>query len=57
MAASNPLVSTGAEIAQITASAEASAALTTLELALCDKPGLVDGGEHLLAVALMPSSE
>ena len=32
----------------------AAAALTALELALCNRPGLVDTGEHLLAVADKP---
>ena len=51
MAAANPVVSEGAQIPRITASAQASAALTALEVALCNRPGLVDTGEHLLAVA------
>lgn len=51
MAAANPVVSEGARIPRITASTQASAALIALEAALCDYPGLVDTGEHLLAVA------
>jgi hypothetical protein len=51
MAAVNPVVSEGARIPHITDSAQAAAALTALEVALCNKPGLVDTGEHLLAVA------
>jgi SAM-dependent methyltransferase len=51
MAAVNPVVSEGAQISRIAASESASAALTELEVALCNQPGLVDGGEHLLAVA------
>ncbi len=51
MAAVNPVVSEGAQIPLITASAKAAAALTALEVALCNRPGLVDTGEHLLAVA------
>lgn len=54
MAASNPLVSEGAQIPNITDNPAASAALTALELALCDQPGLVDSGEHLLVVAQKP---
>ena len=54
MAAANPVVSEGAHIPGIESSAQASAALTALELALCTKPGLVDTGEHLLAVACKP---
>ena len=51
MAAANPMVSEGAQIPQITANPQAAEALTALELALCTCPGLVDTGEHLLAVA------
>ena len=51
MAAANPLVSEAAPIPRIAASEKASAELTALELALCGLPGLVDTGEHLLAVA------
>jgi len=54
MAAANPVVSEATPIPRITASPEASAALTALELALCTSPGLVDAGEHLLAVACKP---
>jgi len=54
MAAANPVVSEGAQIPGIESNAQASAALTALELALCTKPGLVDTGEHLLAVACKP---
>ncbi len=51
MAAANPVVSEGAQIPAITSSAQATEALTELELSLCTYPGLVDSGEHLLAVA------
>ena len=51
MAAANPFVSEPAQIPRIAASPQAIDALTELELALCTKPGLVDSGEHLLAVA------
>lgn len=54
MAAANPIVSEGTQIPRITASAQAEAALTELEVALCNRPGLVDTGEHLLAVADKP---
>jgi SAM-dependent methyltransferase len=49
--AANPLVSTCTQIPRITASAQASAELTRLELALCDRPELLDAGEHVLAAA------
>ena len=54
MAAANPVVSEGAQIPGIESSAQAAAALTALELVLCTQPGLVDTGEHLLAVACKP---
>jgi SAM-dependent methyltransferase len=54
MAAANPVVSERVQLTHITASAQASAALTELEVAICNKPGLVDTGEHLLAVANKP---
>jgi 2-polyprenyl-3-methyl-5-hydroxy-6-metoxy-1,4-benzoquinol methylase len=54
MAAANPVVSERAQIPGIVANAQAAAALTALELALCNRPGLVDTGEHLLAVARKP---
>lgn len=54
MAAANPVVSEGAQIPRITANVQAAKALTALELALCSWPGLVDTGEHLLAVTKKP---
>jgi SAM-dependent methyltransferase len=54
MAAANPVVSEGAKIPGIESSLQAGATLTELELALCSQPGLVDSGEHLLAVACKP---
>ena len=51
MAASNPVVSEGAQIPKVASDQAAAEALTALELALCTYPGLVDAGEHLLAVA------
>ena len=54
LAAANPVVSEGDQIPGIASSPQASAALTELELALCSQPGLVDSGEHLLAVACKP---
>jgi len=56
LAAANPVVSEGAQIPRITASSQATAALTALEVALCNWPGLVDAGEHLLAVAYKPDA-
>jgi 2-polyprenyl-3-methyl-5-hydroxy-6-metoxy-1,4-benzoquinol methylase len=54
MAAVNPVVSEGAQIPRISDNPQAAAALTTLEVAICSSPGLVDSGEHLLAVADKP---
>jgi len=51
MAAASPLVSYAEQIPRIAADPQASAELTALEVALCNRPGLIDGGEHLLAVA------
>jgi hypothetical protein len=53
-ATANPIVSEGAQISLITTSAQATAGLTALEVALCNRPGLVNTGEHLLAVADKP---
>ena len=55
LAAANPVVSEGAQIPRIVASTQATAASTALEVALCNCPGLVDAGEHLLAVAVKPA--
>jgi ubiquinone/menaquinone biosynthesis C-methylase UbiE len=57
MAAADPLVSEVAQIPRITASPQATASLTELELALCTQPGLIDSGEHLIAVARKPQIE
>ncbi len=51
MAAADPVLSEGAQVPQIEGSELACATLSELELALCTKPGLIDTGEHLLAVA------
>ena len=54
MAAANPLVPEGAKVPKIEGSEQSEAALAALEVALCNYPGLVDTGEHLLAVADKP---
>jgi len=51
MAAANPLVPEATQIPRIEESAQAAAALTSLEAAICNQPGLIDTGEHLIAVA------
>jgi 2-polyprenyl-3-methyl-5-hydroxy-6-metoxy-1,4-benzoquinol methylase len=52
MAAAAPVVSQATPIPRISGSEQASAALAELEMVLCNKPGLIDSGEHLLAVAV-----
>lgn len=47
----NPLTALGESLEAIGAFPEAEAQLTALELALCERPGLRDAGEHLIAVA------
>jgi SAM-dependent methyltransferase len=54
MAAANPLVAQGTQIPCIEGNQKAGKALTALEVALSNSPGLVDSGEHLLAVATKP---
>lgn len=51
MASSNPILQAGNKIPRITDSEQASSTLTDLEVALYTCPGLVDTGEHLIAVA------
>ena len=51
MASSNPILQAGNKIPRITDSEQASSTLTDLEVALYTCPGLVDIGEHLIAVA------
>ncbi len=50
IASANPLVPEAASIPKIHGDERASVALADLEAALCDWPGLLDAGEHLLAV-------
>ena len=50
-AVANPITALGQELEQISGSAEASARLIELELALSERRGLRDGGEHLIALA------
>ena len=51
MASSNPILQAGNKIPRITDSEQASSTLTDLEVALYTCPGLVDTGEHQIAVA------
>jgi hypothetical protein len=51
MAAANPISRAGLPLARVSADTRSAAQLTTLELAMCEQPGVVDSGEHLVAVA------
>lgn len=50
-AVSNPITIAYQDTEKISESAEAERRLVELELALCERPGLVDVGEHLIAFA------
>ena len=50
LATSNPLIPEFASLPRIEESQEASNALRDAEIALCTQPGLLDAGEHLIAV-------
>jgi SAM-dependent methyltransferase len=54
LAAANPILPQFQPVPRIAESARAADALRALELAVCDRPGLVDAGGHLLAVARRP---
>jgi SAM-dependent methyltransferase len=51
MASANPLVADGNQMPKVTSSPQACQALLELEVAVCNQPGLLDAGEHLIAVA------
>jgi len=55
LATANPLVSIGTPLEDIEDSDVASARLMDLEVMLSDQPGLVDTGEHLIALARKPA--
>lgn len=50
-AVANPLTNMGQPHDKMTASPAAEARMIELELALCERPGLRDDGEHIIAVA------
>ncbi len=54
LATSNPLVPEVVQLPEISANPKAAARLADLEVALCQVPGLVDAGEHLIAAARKP---
>ena len=51
LATSNPTIAMGSKMPNVSESSKAEVQLTQLEIALCKKPGLIDAGEHLIAVA------
>jgi hypothetical protein len=54
LASANPILPQFLSVPKIGESTRATEALRALEVALCDCPGLVDAGGHLLAVARRP---
>ena len=54
MAAANVILPAFSRVPNLEASSRATAALQEFELAVCDCPGLLDAGGHLLAVARRP---
>lgn len=54
LASANPLVPQFLKIPGVEASAKASELMLALEVAACDRPGLLDAGGHLIAVARRP---
>ena len=55
LASANPFLPEFLAVPKIAASERAAQTLVDLEVALCDQPGLVDAGGHLLAVAIKPN--
>ncbi len=51
MASANPLVADGNQMPKVTSIPQACQNLLELELAVCNQPGLLDAGEHMIAVA------
>lgn len=51
LAAANPISRPGLPLERVSASPAAEARLLQLEMELCERPGAVDSGTHLLAVA------
>ena len=56
IASANPLFTQYMKVPQIEASTAASDRLMALEVAVCQNPGLIDAGGHLIAVARRPFS-
>lgn len=54
LATSNPLIPEFQQLPRITASTSAGERLVELETRLCEHPGLVEAGAHLIAVGLKP---
>ena len=53
-ATSNPTLAVGSTTPKIDANPQAEARLIEVEVALCQRPGLLDAGEHLIAVGSRP---
>lgn len=51
LAAANPISHLGQALERVAASPAAESSLTFLETAICEEPGMVDSGQHLIAVA------
>lgn len=51
LATSNPLVPLGAAMPRVSGNSTAAEKLEELEIALCQCPGLIDAGEHLIGAA------
>lgn len=54
MAAANPILPVYTPVPKLEASPDAAEALQSFELAVCDCPGLLDAGGHLMVVARRP---
>jgi hypothetical protein len=54
MAAANAILPVYTPVPKLEASADAAEALQKVELAVCDCPGLLDAGGHLVVVAKRP---
>lgn len=57
LATANPFLPEFLSVPKIAASERAAQTLVELEVALCEQPGLVDAGGHLLAVARKPAND
>lgn len=56
LATANPFLPEFLAVPKLESSERATERLVDLEVTLCDQPGLVDSGSHLLAVAIKPTA-